>query len=304
MSALVQVRKKTSLSVTETFSIDGNPVNVDSGLPTLAATFPDGTDLDPLPLVSNSWTGPPARTTGQYRFMLAAQPEVTWLDYELTGTIGGQPQTLGGRVEWIGEYLYNLDDARRFRIGGSAVLSDATKYPNADLLDIRTEITEDFTERGNVSFMPRYARETLDGSGGRELLLEKMLPHKAISVTVGGIAYSAGELADLGFPRGGKIARMSLGVFTSGYRNIVIEYAHGYQQVPPAIRRAALHRATMLLNPSPAGSTVTSWTSPDGTTYSYDRTGQTRGGMVYHYGVPVIDGPLNYYGMTGAGVMA
>jgi hypothetical protein len=291
MAGLVQVKRKTSLTITETFEVDGSPVNVDSGLPTLVATFPDGTALSPLPTVSGSWTG---RTTGQYRVVLPAQPEVTWIDYELTGPIGGLPQTVGGRVEWLGELLFNLAELRAMRVAGSKPFN-ATDYPDSVVLARRAEVTDDFEARCGWSFIPRFAREITDGTGRAEILLDHLKASKLLSVTVNGVAQTVGNYT---LDRSGVLratsAYMASGWFQGGVSNVTVEYQHGWDRPPAAISSAALARTAMLLAPSQAGSTVSSWTTPDGTTYSMDAAGQvTAAGTIRHYGVPGIDSVLN-----------
>jgi hypothetical protein len=124
----IQVKRKTSVTVTETFTYDGAPIDLDSGgVPVVVAAAPDGTTT--LPAVSGTWVGPPARTTGQYRVVLTGQdhPEVTWRDLAWTGTIGGLSQTLESRVVWLGSLLFTLSDMREYAMPGSA----ATPFTDA-----------------------------------------------------------------------------------------------------------------------------------------------------------------------------
>ena len=133
MASYQQILAGTSLTITETFYLDGAPSNTDAVEPTLTLTRPDGTAYTPIPDVLDTWVGPPARSTGQYRFVLPAQPTPYYLDYALVGTIGGQPQTIRGRVEWIGANLFNLSDLRGMRVAGSLPFATNAKMPAAAL---------------------------------------------------------------------------------------------------------------------------------------------------------------------------
>jgi hypothetical protein len=299
--AAIQVLKGTSVTITETFSVDGSPIDLDSGVPAVTAKFPDGTALTPAPVASGSWTG---RTTGQYRIVLDAQPEVTILDpITWIGTIGGKQQTLYSRVEWIGALLFNLADLRAVKVAGGTPFALTTDYPNQLLLDRRAEVTDDFEARCGWSFVPRFARQTLDGNGRCDLLVDHLKCSKLLSVIVNGIAQPVGNYT---LDRSGILRAtsnyMASGWFQPGVGNVIVEYVHGWDRPPAAILSAALARTAMLLLPSQAGSTVNTWTTPDGVTYSYSQAGQSlSGGGIRHFGVPDIDAVLNEpaYSATG-----
>jgi hypothetical protein len=296
-----QVLKGTSVTITETFSVDGSPLDLDSGVPTVHAFFPSGTELTPQPVASGSWTG---RTTGQYRIVLDAQPEVTILDpITWVGTIGGKTQTLYSRVEWIGAFLFNLADLRAVKVAGALTFQSITDYPNQTLLDRRAEVTDDFEARCGWSFVPRFARQTLDGDGRCDLIVDHLKCSKLLSVTVNGVAQPVGNYT---LDRSGVLRATSnylpSGWFQAGVGNVIVEYVHGWDRAPAAVSSAGLARTAMLLLPSQAGSTVNTWTTPDGVTYSYSQAGQSlSGGGIRHFGVPDIDAVLNEpaYSATG-----
>ena len=126
MSELTQIVKGTSATVTVTYEVNGVGQNLDTGVPVVTLTKPDGT------------AGPASGTvtslgSGAYSFVVAAQAEVIWLDYTAVGTIGGQPQTLTGRIEWVGEALFNISAFRALRVangspdGGPPAILGSTK---------------------------------------------------------------------------------------------------------------------------------------------------------------------------------
>jgi hypothetical protein len=303
MGNLLQVLVDTSLTVTETFTVDGAAIDVDSGLPTLTATYPSGAALSPVPTVSNSWTG---RTTGQYRWVLDPEPEVTWLDYELTGTIGGKTQKLKGRVEWLGNQLFTIADLRSYSPLGSSdtPFSDSAKFPDKELHRVRAAVLAEFTHKLRYSPVPRYEREVLSVAHGRPVLVKRLFATQVLAVTVGGVAQTASDYYLDGvtlLPVSGYVA----GPWTSyGSGALAVAYRHGNDEPLEGGdgRDVALMRASMKLLPGP-GSTVTSYSSPDGGVYSWDRVGsRNAAGEQVHFGVGAIAEWINDHRMADVAV--
>ena len=288
------ILQTTPATLEVTFYADGTPA-ADSPV-TVGVTRADGTDLVP-PGTATTPGG-----TGVYRVALTAA-HTAELD-RLKATWTGATQTHRTWAEVVGGHLYTEADARGLKSAGKTPLASDTDFPDKVILATRAQVTDDFKLRGEVAFAARFARETHSGDGDTWLMLRRNLPHRIISVTVDGTALTGAELADLDIEPGRVLVRKTLGGFARGVRNITVAYAHGYEQAPAEIGLAALRRTLMILNPSVAGSTVSSWTSPDGTTYSYDQAGQVIPGtsMIRHYGVPAVDVPLNVYGMVGLAV--
>jgi len=293
MADLLQILKGTSGTVTETFEIDGAPINVDAGLPTLAISRPDATAYTPLPTVLDTWAGPPARTTGQYRCVLPRQLECTWLDYELTGTIGGQPQTLGGRVEWLGATLFNISAMRALKVAGSKPFESTTTWPDAKLHEARAA-----TLILAFSPVPRFARETVDGDGLWSVVLPHLKCHDLLSVTVNGVAQSVGSYT---LRRSGILEATSgyvaSGTFTAGRQNVVVEYVHGEPRVMGNGGHMAMMFAAADLDPSgfSNGATVT---TPDGVSYTYEPSETGRGGVERPTGIRIVDRWLRRWGQA------
>lgn len=285
----IQVKRKTSLSVTETFSVDGAPIDLDSGVPTVTATAPDGTTTSPTA------THVGAAGSGQYRIVLAAQPEVTWRDLTWTGTIGGQSQTLEGRVEWVGDLLFTLAQFRQLKVVGGTPFANATTYPDAQILETRAEVLDEFTDILGFPPVPRFRRETFDGTGGYSLPLPGgPYAQRILSVTVNGVAQTASNY-QIGVGNTVEaVASYSYGTaFTWGRRNVTIEWVEGWPRPKGDAADVAMLRAAMKLSPG-LSSTASTVSTPDGAVYSFDPAGQvTRGGTTRHFGVPAIDSFLN-----------
>jgi hypothetical protein len=288
----IQVKRKTSLTLTETFSVDGAPIDLDAGLPTVVATAPDGTTTNPA--VSGAWTG---RTLGQYRVVLAGQPEVTWRDLTWTGTIGGLSQTLESRVEWIGSLLFTLADLRDYQMPGSAAtpFDDPVKYPDAKLHKARAATLARFTKALGFSPVPRHAREIVTVGYGSGVILKQLLVTKVLSVTAGGVAQIA---ANFYVDTGGRLLPVSSYLASPwtayGYGVVAVEYEHGWPGVDDDGRDAALAYAASRLNPS-AFTSGTSYTTPDGVSVSYEPSEVGRNNYKRFTGIRDVDRFLNLH---------
>jgi hypothetical protein len=289
--ANIQALRGTSVTVTETFRVDGTPNDLDSGVPAIVAKFPDGTALTPAPVASGAWTG---RTTGQYRIVFHAQPEVTWLDpITWVGTIGGEQQTLYSRVEWVGEHLFNIAAFRAITINGVPQFT-AAAYPDSVVLDTRAQILDEFEQILGFSPVPRFAYETHSGAGS---CLARLDHHKAgpvLSVAINGVAQSVGSYT---LDRSGVLRAttnyLPSGSFQYGAGNVAVGYVHGWSRIMGRGSNIAMLAAGNQLQPG-FGSTARSVTVGD-TTYDLgDAAGQvTAAGTTRHYGIPVIDAWLN-----------
>jgi hypothetical protein len=291
---LLQILRGTSTTVTVTFQVNGVGQNLDSGLPVVTLTRPDGT------------AGPASGTVtslgaGAYSFVAAAQAEVTWLDYTAVGTVGGQPQTLRGRVEWVGASLFTIAELRGLRLGDATPFSTTAVplFTDAQLHDARTAILDEFETILGFSPVPRFAREAVDGDGRWSVHLPHLKTHRLISVTVNGVTQPVGNytLRPSGILEATSNFVVS-GTFTGGSRNVVVEYAHGWERVEGVGRNAAMVMAAAELVPdglSNAGSVTT----PDGISYVYEPSEVGRSGYQRHTGIRRLDRWLNRHGQAG-----
>lgn len=273
-----QILAGTTATLEVTFYADGVPA--DDGAVTVTITRADGTAVVTAAATTSGGTG-------VYQYILAAQPEVA----ELTVTWTGSTQQATTIVEIVGGLLYTLAALRAVKVAGSLPFQDAVAFPNSLLLDRRVEVTDDFEARTGWSFVPKFTREHHSGDGTSTLIVRQYKPDQLLSVTVDGAAQA---LADFDLTPDGILTWQASTFPTTRPGNVIVEYTRGWTRPPPAISSAALARTAMLLLPSQAGSTVNSWTTPDGVTYSYSQAGQSLGaGGIRHFGVPDIDAVLN-----------
>lgn len=269
-----------------TFSSGGTPVNLDSGVPTVAVTRPDGTAItSPAPVAAKV-----AATTGIYEIAnLAALTVPTLLRIDWAGVIGSAVQTQTTWVEVVGEFLFGLAAAKAWD-GGALV---AAGVSDDAILDMRASLTDDLEQahRCNVSFVPRHTREVHDGGGG-DILLHHQRATTLLSVTVNGIAQ---QLAGYTLTSSGILRATSnytAGTpIRAGIGNVTVEYVRGYPQAPGPVSMAALRITRALLVPSNIGDRATSITNDAGTILL-----ATAGrGQYQPYGIPLADSVLAAY---------
>jgi hypothetical protein len=286
---VTRVLARTGAKPRVTFTTDSGTTDLD-GTCTVTATNPAGATVAGTPLAA-SHVAPAG--SGTYEWTLPPQPDPTLLRQDWSGAISGVAVTVTTWVEIVGGFLFTLAELRAVSVDGRTPFTDTSLFGDQRLREVRDEVTEDFEARAGWSFIPRYERELLDGDGSSTLLLAHPKPQRVLAASVSGTALDSSGLADLKLGEHGAVRRATLGSWTAGVQNVTVEYVHGWAQVPAAVKTAALGRAAMLLVPSLGGSAASSWTTPDGTTYTYDPAGRTVAGMTQHYGIPKLDSVLN-----------
>lgn len=173
----------------------------------------------------------------------AQTAEVKTLTATWTLTVGGNAQTFVTTHEVIGDFLFTEAEARAFD-GGA--LASGTTYTDGAIGEMHELVRGAFEQICNVSFGARFKRDYLDGDGCATLWLRDMQVQSVLAAAIREAgsntwtALTAGELADLLVYPNGRVIRDSLGSWTSGQRNIRVDYVYGYQPVPLEVRRAAM----------------------------------------------------------------
>jgi hypothetical protein len=302
LADLLQFKRLTSATITQTFTVDGVAADLDSGVPTVVITRPDLTTIA-SGTVSNSWAGPPARSTGQYRFVLAGQPNPTILDVTWTGTIGGQSQTLQNTVEIVGADLFTISAFRAMRVaGGTPFATTAVPlYTDTQIHEVRAAILDEFEEILGFSPVPRFRRATLSGNWSTCLGLPGLKASEILSVTVNGVAQTASNYQVTDANEIEAISNYSYGTaFTGGRRNVVVEWVHGWERVKGIGSHIATIWAGAQLNPS-GFSSASTISMPDGSTYTYEPSETGRGGFRRPSGIRQAD---RWFDLHSAGSVA
>jgi hypothetical protein len=243
----LRVLRTAKATLTRTFYLDEVPTPA-TGSVTVSITREDGTSVQ-----SGSATGPDASNAYTYTFTGLDVLDRLIVSWALT--LGGDAIVLDQDViEVVGGYFFGLSEARTI----DSTFTNTTRYPTADVIDVRLQTEEECEAICRQAFVPRFERETLDGHPNiRHLRLKWPHLRKVRSLTVDGTAWDSTRLAAVGADRLG-IIRPGLdwywwfgggygSVWPYGVGNIVVEYEHGMDRPPTDIIRAAKIRWKALM---------------------------------------------------------
>ena len=136
-------------TITWTWGVNGTATDV--GAVTVTITDGNGTAVATDASTTNN-------TDGTYTYVLAVQPDVTELAFAWTdGT-----STQYGRIPVVGGWLFTEAQARAFDL---ATLGSETTYPDKDIASMRQQITADLETWTRRSWVPKYCRYELPGTG-------------------------------------------------------------------------------------------------------------------------------------------
>jgi hypothetical protein len=169
-------------------------------------------------------------------------------------------------------------------------LDDAAKYTDGMIEAMRATVESALERRCAVAFVPRTATETLDGDNARDLVLQWPLPLAVTSLAIDGSSTSTTGLV---LYRSGIIRRPDR--WPAGDGNVTLTYTHGYSQVPPEIKQAALLLTKIWLVKGPVDDRMTSMSTEDGT-WTLATPG-LRGSV---FGVPFVDAVVQAYSLNVA----
>lgn len=168
-----------------------------------------------------------------------------------TGTVAGSPATLTSYFEIVGGHYFGIGELRDF---DPAITPGA--YSDQKVINAR-EKAEEFIEMKTLkSWVPRGARVTLNGTGRQDIALDyNYIPIRRLveaSITAGGATdtFDSTELADVSITDTGFLIRKTLGVWSSGHRNVSLLYEYGANQPDEGIKEAALLLAQARLIPT------------------------------------------------------
>lgn len=224
---------------------------VDPGTVTVTITDADGTAVVTAGATSGATTAPRTYTLTPAQNASLTTYTAVWTsagDGDAAVVANSQVTTY---AEVVGDLLFGLYEARQF---DGAALSNQTIYTDADLIEFRALIADEFANRLGYPAGRRYKRVVVNGNGDDELLItgpdgESIIylsSIRSISYRTSGTstwtAYTATELADVLVEPWGRITRETLGTFAAGRQNIRIGFEHGMTSQHrkwPEINRAA-----------------------------------------------------------------
>lgn len=230
---------------------DGEPV-APSAAPTVVIRDSDGTTVGSGTSTTYGSAGDHA-----YQFALPSAVRGTLGVYSATWsyTVGGVSSSFTETAEVVGAYLFELEELR----DQYQELNSTGRYPARAIRKARDGVTGRLETAAGVAFATRRTVQTLSGDGTTTLLLPHVMVSALISVTIYGDdegvdlvddALDATELADVEIRGDAGVLKRTRDVWPVGDGNIVVEYEHGYEDVPEPVRRAAMRLAVDELVPS------------------------------------------------------
>lgn len=249
--SIYRVARTTKATISRTFYLDEVATDA-TGTVGVSVTRQDGSVVQTV-----NASGP---TANVYSFTFVGSDTLDELDLTWTATVGGDAIILDQDIiQVVGGFYFGLSEARAI----DPKFTDPARFTLQQIIDRRTEVEDECERMCGQAFVPRYARDTLSGNGGNALKLLWPRLRRVVSITVGGNAYTAGQIAVYGpdplgvlrFDLGrGIVMGTSSGLassyaagWTRGVGNIVVEYEHGMDRPPTDIVRGAKLRMKSLL---------------------------------------------------------
>ena len=110
----------------------------------------------------------------------------------------------------------------------------ASTFPTADLVEATTWAEAVIDDYCGTSFVYRYERDVLNGTGNDTIKLSRMFPRKIIAASIDGVALTADEISRIALHDSGVIVREDdIWEFTSPGKKVIIEYEAGVDKTPP-----------------------------------------------------------------------
>lgn len=241
-------------------------------------TKPDGTAL----VTDQSATG----ATSAWTYTLTPTQTAVLGVYKavLTATVSEVVQTYTSWYEVAGGFFFETEEARAF---DDSAMSSTTDYPTDKIIAAREQVEEDIEQVCGVAFVPRGKRINLHGTGTSRLLLPDLYVTSLVAAEVDGTALTT-ELDDLVIEASGRLI-LAEHSWDLGDRNVLVDYVHGYAQVPDPIKRAALMWTRARLVPTSLDDRATSHTDETGTRQL------AVAGRRFPSGIPEVDAILSRY---------
>jgi len=226
--------------VYHTFFSGSEPTDIAaSGVPTVAVERADGTTL--AAPTATAGTRP-----GEYQITLTAATytdaidrlKITW-----TATVDGLAIEDVKYVDVVGSRYFTLGQFRRME-----GLSDNRKYPDFYMERVRAEVEVAFEAYCEVSFAPKYGRDTYDSwdFDSKHGIFTRSTPAiSLISVVLDGVAETLTDLWSVS--KSGQVRADSFQPTANSLgQDLVISYTHGFDSTPADLQRVALRYARQL----------------------------------------------------------
>ena len=222
-------------------------------------------------------------TDGVISYALAADDtaEVELFHVTVDAQVDSADATFAFEVEVVGNFVASV----------AAIVKGLSTTPDtSDVIMWREVATRAIEDACGFALRPRYAKEVLDGSGTKGLLLSHPHVLRVLSASIGGVSQ---DTSGYTLREAGGVVRSATD-WAAGDANVEIVYAHGRTSFPPAVLPVAdLTRHFLLEDPSLCDQRATSITTEDGT-YSLVTAGM-RGSL---FPLPSVNAFVQQYGMV------
>ena len=272
--SLVRVLRTAAVTLTHTFTVDEVPTDA-TGNVTATLKRLDGT------VVNTATAGHPG-DPGVYTYVLPAQSQLDVLTLDWSCTLGGSSiLSVRDQVEIVGGFLFSPAEARAAH---KQLLSSHTTWPTIGLATKGVLVEQECERICRQAFVPRFARIALSGNNTPSVGIPQTLPHTMLrtlrAVSVGGVTWSAPDVAAVGLSDTGVLTRPGGAIWPAGQRNIIVELEYGWDLPPEEVRDAAILRLRSRLTSTTSGipDRAQSFSVADGGVYrlstpSAERTG-------------------------------
>ena len=244
---VTQILRNQAATLTITVYADGTAA--DEGTATFVTKDLDGTTVDTLAVTDNS--------DGTYEVTIPAKSDLAFLVAYLSfdsGTIFNQ-----GYIEIVGNLLFTEAQMRAFR---DALFTDTADFTDAELAAEQIRVMDWLEQQTGRSWVPRYRRLTLPGSGSDRLNLHHYRKSEGASggegatrdvntVLAATINDTAVTLSTIDDPDGSHLWRNS-GVWTAPTRgaNVTVDFEYGLEHLTNGVDEIAMMELVSRLRPS------------------------------------------------------
>jgi hypothetical protein len=180
-------------------------------------------------VVTPAGTSTSTSSTGVYKYTLQAQTDLKRLTATWSGTFGTAME-FTTQHEVVGGFYATPIEVRNM----DSINGESSTFPTADLVQAVTWAEAVIDDYCGTSFVYRYERDVLDGTGTDTIKLSRMFPRKIIAASIDGVALTTDEINNIAFHDSGVIVREDdIWEFTTPGKKVVIEYEAGYDKTPP-----------------------------------------------------------------------
>jgi hypothetical protein len=180
-------------------------------------------------VVVPSGTATTNTSTGVYSYLLEAQTDLKRITATWSGTFG-QPKEFITQHEVVGGFYTTPIEVRNM----DSISGETSTFPTADLVEAITWSEAVIDDYCGASFVYRYERDVLDGTGTDTIKLSKMFPRKILAASIDGTDLTADEISKIALHESGVIIREDdVWEFNTPGRKVVIEYEAGIDKTPP-----------------------------------------------------------------------